>query len=166
MAYSDWRLQLLARIELALTWVHTLGFYEEEFSGKDFPQPEEKAVSLLLSIAWLRNPQTFSMLYRAQNQARRAYNSALKTLEKLRGGKAGYLPPVQPEPKAAVSATGKQTGRAYAAAVSANQTKPPGETDPPPHASKHDPAIKTGMRPQGSVGRCQNDETNPISARE
>ncbi|MCW5978158.1 MAG: hypothetical protein KIT09_08770 [Bryobacteraceae bacterium] len=62
---------------------------------------------LMAGLAWANNPQAFSLLVRYQAQSRRDYYRALKELERVRTGQAGYLPqepppsqlgrPVEPE---------------------------------------------------------------------
>ena len=45
-----------------------------------------------MGAAWLNNSKLFALLLRYQNSARRDYFRALKQLEQVRTGKAGYLP--------------------------------------------------------------------------
>ncbi|MCW5978085.1 MAG: hypothetical protein KIT09_08395 [Bryobacteraceae bacterium] len=102
-------------------------------------EPED-VQELMAGLAWANNPQAFSLLVRYQAQSRRDYYRALKELERVRTGQAGYLPqepppsmakPVEPEPNAAASETKPTAPPPRTAAASAsNQTNPPAPVEP------------------------------------
>ena len=64
-----------------------------------------------MGAALADNPAAFALVMRYQNQANRDYFRAMKHLELLRRGKAGYLPPGQHPAAGPSRRTGTQAGR-------------------------------------------------------
>ncbi|MCW5981047.1 MAG: hypothetical protein KIT09_23395 [Bryobacteraceae bacterium] len=167
LAVSAWRMKHINRIETALlsvrmeqTYDHvfTAGKppaypfpYADEYGQIHEPEPEEveprladaaeDVRELIAGAAWGSDPAVFALILRYQTQARRDYYRALKELERVRTGQAGYLPeeqppsqlgrPIEPEPQTAASET-KPTAPAprTAAASASNQTNPPAPVEP------------------------------------
>ena len=152
LAVSDWRIQQITRIETGLLWLQANDIYSylnrsdtesvwngDPGAGREAPPELSKASAdlrtLLMGAAWLNNPKLFALLLRYHNSARRDYFRALKQLEQVRTGKAGYLPEkTQPQPskhaaaeaKSATSETNPTDPRPGTAATFAgNQTNPP-----------------------------------------
>jgi hypothetical protein len=162
MAVAAWRLRQSARIEVGLQSVQMQETYDHLLNaGKpiqwNFPfanargeveypaEPEEPEAPELaeagedtrtaaLGAAWAANPAAFALLLRYHNQATRDYFRAMKHLELLRTGRAGYLPDeqppamaksIQPDPPPAENET-KPAGAAPKAATAAasGETKP------------------------------------------
>ena len=84
--------------------------------------------TVIMGAAWVTNSEAFALLHRYQTQARRDYYRALKQLEQVRTGKAGYLPKDEAETKPEKNETKPPAESPEAAAASAtaaaNQTKP------------------------------------------
>ena len=151
LAYADYRIQLAMRIETGLLWLEVNGIFndldkppmETRWGGAPEPKREtpefDKATAdvrtILMGAAWMKNQTAYSALIRYQNAARRDYFRALKQLEAVRTGKAGYMPqptkPSKPAPSetkpSETSGTDPQTGKPpepqpkTAAAPAANQ---------------------------------------------
>jgi hypothetical protein len=162
MAVAAWRLRQSARIEVGLQSVQMQDTYDHLLNaGKpvqwNFPiagpdglprqpaepdepeQPEladagEDTRTASMGAAWAANPAAFALLLRYQNQATRDYFRAMKHLELLRTGQAGYLPdeippavakPIEPQPAPAECETKPPAAPVKTAAASAtNETKP------------------------------------------
>jgi hypothetical protein len=151
MAVAAWRLRQSARIEVGLQSVQMQDTYDHLLNaGKpiqwNFPiagpdglprqpaEPEEPETPELadagedtrtaaLGAAWAANPAAFALLLRYHNQATRDYFRAMKHLELLRTGQAGYLPEEQPS--------------AMAKSIEPAEPEPvEGETKPPEAAPK------------------------------
>jgi hypothetical protein len=160
MAVAAWRLRQSARIEVGLqsvqmqeTYDHLLnagkpiqwrfadvtGFVPQPAEPEESETPEladagEDTRTAAMGAAWAANPAVFALLLRYHNQATRDYFRAMKHLELLRTGQAGYLPDEQPpamaksiqaDPAPAESET-KPTAAPHkaAAAAAASETKP------------------------------------------
>jgi hypothetical protein len=136
VAVSDWRLQQITRIEIGLmsalmqeVYSHMLNagkpaqceYKPEDFQTQPLSEENDQVKTMMMGAAWAANPAAFSLLVRYQARARRDYYAALKQLELVRTGKAGYLP--KPEP---VKNQTKPTPppQKPAPVASANQTNP------------------------------------------
>ncbi|MCW5979946.1 MAG: hypothetical protein KIT09_17830 [Bryobacteraceae bacterium] len=141
-----------------------------EVSEPDPPalaEEPEDVQELMAGLAWASNPQAFSLLVRYQAQSRRDYYRALKELERVRTGQAGYLPqepppemarPIEPEPNAAASETKPTAPPPRTAAASAsNQTDPP-VAAPAPRQENSTPAsaeTPSNSEPNSEVMRAK-----------
>ncbi|MCW5982797.1 MAG: hypothetical protein KIT09_32205, partial [Bryobacteraceae bacterium] len=127
--------------------------YADESGQIHEPEPEEAEPrladaaedvrELIAGAAWGSDPAVFALILRYQTQARRDYYRALKELERVRTGQAGYLPeeqppsqlgrPIEPEPQTAGGET-KPTAPAprTAAASASNQSNRTNPTDAAP----------------------------------
>jgi hypothetical protein len=160
MAVAAWRLRQSARIEVGLqsvqmqdTYDHLLnagkpiqwnfadvtGFVPQPAEPEEPETPElaeanEDTRTAALGAAWAANPAAFALLLRYQNQATRDYFRAMKHLELLRTGQAGYLPDdqppamaksIEPEPEPLENETKPAAAAAKTAAASAaSETNP------------------------------------------
>jgi hypothetical protein len=162
MAVAAWRLRQSARIEVGLQSVQMQDTYDHLLNaGKpiqwNFPiagpdglprqpaEPEEPETPELaeagedtrtaaMGAAWAANPAAFALLLRYHNQATRDYFRAMKHLELLRTGQAGYLPdelppamakPIEPDPAPLENETKPAVAAAKTAAASAtSETNP------------------------------------------
>lgn len=129
-----------------------------EDSEPEPPQLSETSAdmqTLLMGAAWATNPATFALVVRYQSQARRDYFRALRQLEQVRTGKAGYLPDEppsrigktidqEPEPAANETKPNAAPAKAAAATASSNGTNPTGNGTKPivPNAT-----VKSGTEP-------------------
>ena len=116
------------------------------------PEPEppelaeagEDTQTLMMGAAWVSALQAFALLIRYHGQARRDYYKALKQLELLRTGKAGYLPQ-EPAPPPAETAADETNPTPP---PPTDQTKPPaapsGETKPNSVTDSHDSKAAAG----------------------
>jgi hypothetical protein len=160
MAVAAWRLRQSARIEVGLqsvqmqdTYDHLLntgkpiqwnfadvtGFVPQPAEPEEPETPEladagEDTHTAAMGAAWAANPAAFALLLRYHNQATRDYFRAMKHLELLRTGQAGYLPdelppakakPIEPEPEPLENETKPTVEAAKAATASAaSEMKP------------------------------------------
>src|SRR5262249_26409308 len=117
---------------------------EPESEPPELAEAGPDTQTVMMGAAWAANTEAFALLMRYHGQARRDYYKALKQLELLRTGKAGYLPqeptPLPDEtavdktdltpqpPEIATETADNQTKphvpRPEAAAVPFNETKP------------------------------------------
>jgi hypothetical protein len=144
LAVSDWRLRQITRTETGLMSVSMQQAHKSTLQP-DEPDPEAEAEppslaetspeirTALLGIAWINYNSTFALLMRYQNQARRDYFRALKQLELLRTGKAGYLPPEPPAQVAENQTKPNVAAPATAGAAAPRQTNPNAPTPDLPH---------------------------------
>ena len=117
MAVAAWRIRQSARIEVGLmsvqmqdTYDHLLSppisvewkpsVVEEDPETPELSESGEATRNAAMGAAWASNPAAFALLVRYHNQATRDFFRAMKHLELLRTGKAGYLPADQPQPAA------------------------------------------------------------------
>ncbi|MCW5980011.1 MAG: hypothetical protein KIT09_18155 [Bryobacteraceae bacterium] len=148
-------------------------FYGDAISPKtpEASEPDPPALAeepedvqeLMAGLAWASNPQAFSLLVRYQAQSRRDYYRALKELERVRTGQAGYLPqepppsqlgrPVEPEPQPAGCETKPPAPSPRTAAASASN-----QTDPPVAAPAPEP-------PTSDASFVEKPATNPGNPR-
>jgi hypothetical protein len=145
-AVSDWRLQQITRIEIGLmsalmqeVYSHMLNagkpaqweYKPEDFQTQPLSDENDQVKTMMMGAAWAANPAAFSLLVRYQARARRDYYAALKQLELVRTGKAGYLPKEQPKPQ-----------------PEKNQTKRP---TPPQKPDAPSPACQTNPKPDNPI---------------
>ena len=118
---------------------------EAESEPIELSEGDDDLRTVAMGAAWIHNPAPFALLARYQAQARRDYYRALKQLEALRTGKAGYLPEeapaetsqtIEPEPKPAENETKPtnptpQAAKAAGAAAATTSTAEKTETNPP-----------------------------------
>lgn len=143
LAVADWRLRQITRIEIGLMSAtmrecHRGALEHSEPLPPDADPPlvaeaDEDVRTVLMGAAFANHASAFALLMRYQNQARRDYFRALKHLELLRTGKAGYLPAEAPESVVANQTKPNVTTAATAVAAGANQTNPNAPTPSVPH---------------------------------
>ena len=182
LAYADWRIQQSTRIETGLLWLQVEDTYNHLYKppmevrwdvGEKPSTPPPPSIAkatddlrtLLMGAAWIQNPKLFTLLIRYQNSARRDYFRALKQLEEVRTGKAGYLPKdpppetksAKPEPKTAANETNPnpQAAQPQPAAASA---APGNKTNPNLHPAN---SASGTRQPSTSTEQPQNGKAGP-----
>ena len=147
-AAADFRIQQIDSIESGLMAFEMQAAYNKILDADAPDQPENEAPqladadpetqALMMGAAWAANKAAFALLIRYHGQACRDYYKALKHLELLRKGKAGYLPQ-ELAPPPAETAAGETNPTTPAPS---DETKPPAahavETKPNYKGDSHD----------------------------
>ena len=153
-AAADFRVQQIDSIESGLMASEMQAAYNKSLDADAPDQPENEAPqladadpetqALMMGAAWAANKAAFALLIRYHGQACRDYYKALKHLELLRKGKAGYLPQ-DPAPPPVETAAGETNPTPP---PPSGQTKPPAapsdETKPNYVTDSHDSRVPAG----------------------
>ncbi|MCW5982134.1 MAG: hypothetical protein KIT09_28870 [Bryobacteraceae bacterium] len=163
LALADWRLRQLTRVETGMLWLKMSEICEAAPEGQNLANLDQQTLTLLMGASWYHNAALFSLLVRYQGQTRRAYYTALKHLERVRSGKAGYLPS---QPDSARDQTNPTSHpKAAAAAAAAAQTNPNPPANTAPNRAKQNGAAAPAPAAT-ATGPAAANQTNPNSPSE